>query len=108
MVVCLSLDDVVTEFSVLASPCLSGMSLLVETLVLASSPLLQDGLIWKAECSIGCIENLLSFGAALTSFLSGMMHWAKSKKLVGSSKVKTCWLVHLELRRVLNCINKER
>ena len=44
MVVCLSLDDVVTESSVLRSPCLSAMSLLVETLVSAFSPLLQDGL----------------------------------------------------------------
>ena len=87
MLVYLSLDDVIIEFWVLISSCLSGMSLLVETLVLASSPLLQDGLTWKAECSVGRVINLRPFGAALTSSLSGMMHPAKSKKLVGTSKV---------------------
>ena len=44
MLVCLSLYDVVIKFSVLISSYLSGMSLLVETLVLVSYPLLQEGL----------------------------------------------------------------
>lgn len=67
------MDDVVIEFkfSVLISPFLSGMSLLVETLVLGSCILLQDSLM--------SIINLQRFGAALTSSLSGIMHPAKSK-----------------------------
>ena len=67
------MDDVVIEFmfSVLISPFLSGMSLLVETLVLGSCLLLQDGLM--------SIINLQPFSAALTSSLSGIMHPAKSK-----------------------------
>ena len=65
------------------------MSLLVETLVSAFSPLLQDGLTWKAECSVGRIINLQPFRAAMTSSvrMSGMMHLSKSKMLVGTSKV---------------------
>ena len=68
-----SADDVVIEFkfSVLISPFLSGMSLLVEALVLGSCLLLQDGLM--------NIINLQSFRAALTSSLSGIMHPAISK-----------------------------
>ena len=87
MVVYLSLDDVFIEFSVEISPCLSGMSLLVETLVFAFSLLLQDGLTWKAESSFGWIINFQPFGAALTSSLSEMMHPAKSKKLISIFKV---------------------
>ena len=78
MVVCLSLDDGINEFSVLISLSLSGMSLLAETLVLVSSPLLQDGLIWKAECPVEHIIYLQPFEAALISSLLQMMLSAKS------------------------------
>ena len=44
MIGCLSLDNGVIEFSVLISPSFFGMSLLMETLVLISSPSIQDGL----------------------------------------------------------------
>ena len=87
MVVYLSLDDVFIEFSVEISPCLSGMSLLVDTLVFAFSLLLQYGLTWKVESSFGWIINFQPFGASLTSSLSEMMHPAKSKKLISISKV---------------------
>ena len=85
------LDDAI-EFSVLTSLCLFGMSLLVEILVLVFSPLLQDSLTWKEEYSIGCITSLRPFGAALTSSLPGMMHPAKSKKLVGTSKASQLFI----------------
>ena len=52
MIACLSLDDGVIEFSVLISPSFFGMSLLMETLVLISSPSLHDGLTWKSEYSV--------------------------------------------------------
>ena len=44
MIACLSLDNGIIEFSVLISPSFFGMSLLMETLVLISSPSIQDGL----------------------------------------------------------------
>ena len=57
----------VTDCSVMIVPFLFGTSFFVETLVIAALHIMDGGLEWKAECSVGLKINRLPFGAAIRS-----------------------------------------